>query len=109
VKLVRNAVARRFQLKVSTCNSGFRVSILRSFLVGHVVQNRQTALSLAGTNGFHAKAKNGKFTAPYTFKAHIIVRTSKPKISRRRFADSAPKSARHVQLDYFSSFNQLNH
>ena len=27
---------------------------------------------LLGTNGFHAMAKNGKLTAPYTFTAHFI-------------------------------------
>ena len=46
-------------------------------------------------------------------KAGVVVKTSNMKISRRRLADYvkkfAPKGVPHVQLDYFSSFNQSNH
>jgi len=46
---------------------------------------------LLGTNGFQAKAKNGKITAPCTFTAQVIARAAKPKISRRRLADYVKK------------------
>ena len=61
---------------------------------------------LLGTNGYHTKAKNERFTA----QAHIVIRTSNMKISRCRLADHkqkiAPKSVSHMQYDCFSSFNQ---
>ena len=48
-------------------------------------------LRLLGTNGFHGKTKNGKFTVPCTFTALVIVRARKPKISCLRLADYVKK------------------
>ena len=66
-------------------------------------------LCLLGTNGYHMKTKNERFTA----QAHVIVRTSNMKILRCRLADHkqqiAPKSVLHVQYDYFSLINQSNY
>ena len=38
-------------------------NVLRLSSVGHVVQSRRNALSLACTNGFHVKANDERFTA----------------------------------------------
>ena len=53
------AAATRTSLKNGTLRW-----VLRLFQVGHLVQNRQGALRLMGTTGFHAaKTKNERFTA----------------------------------------------
>ena len=53
---------RKHPIKVELC---IRLSVLRWLQVCHNVQNRCSALSLAWhkINGFHAKAKNERFTA----------------------------------------------
>ena len=64
---------------------------------------------LLGTNGFHVKAKNERFTA-----AGLRCRQN---LKYENFTSSfgtlrqniASKSVPHVQHDYFSSFNQSNH
>ena len=49
----------------------------------------------------------------FLLRARVAVRSSNMKISRCRLADHikkfTPKSALHVQHDYFFSFNQSNH
>ena len=64
---------------------------------------------LHGTNGFHVKAENEKFTA-----AGLRCRQNPEHenftLSFGRLRQKiAPKSVPHVQNDYFSSFNQSNH
>ena len=93
------------------------VSCKYSMLV--VVQNRRSALSFAyiSTNGFHAKAKNERFTAAsfrcrqnlkYEDFTSPFGRLRQTPFGRLR-QNIAPKSVPHVQQDYFSSFNQSNH
>ena len=62
-----------------------------------------------GTNGFHVKAKNERFTAASS--------RCRQNLKYENFTSSfgslrqniAPKSVPHVQHDHFSSFNQWNH
>ena len=64
---------------------------------------------LPGTNGYHVKAKNERFTA--------VISRCRQNFKNENFASSfgtlrqknAPKSVPHVQHDYFSSFNKSNH
>ena len=58
---LRRLLQRRRHIKIELC---VRLSVLRLFHVGHVVQNRRGALSLAWHQcRFHAKTKNEGFTA----------------------------------------------
>ena len=57
---------------------------------------------LLGTNCFHVKAKNERFTA-------VSSRCRQNLKYGRLRQNIAPKSVPHVQHDYFSSFNQSNH
>ena len=64
---------------------------------------------LLGTNGFHVKAKNERFTATSS--------RCRQNLKYENFTSSfgslrqniAPESVPHVQHDHFSSFNQWNH
>ena len=62
-----------------------------------------------GTNGFHEKAKNEKFTAASSrCRQNLKFENFTSSFGRLR-QNIAPKSVPHVQHDYFSSFNQSNH
>ena len=62
-----------------------------------------------GTNGFHEKAKNEKFTAASSrCRQNLKFENFTSSFGRLR-QKIAPKSVPHVQHDYFSSFNQSNH
>ena len=62
-----------------------------------------------GTNGFHVKAKNERFTATSSrCRQNLKYENFTLSFGRLR-QNSAPKSVPHVQHDYFSSFNQSNH
>ena len=62
---------------------------------------------LFGTNGFHVKAKNKRFTASsWCYRQNLKYENLRSSLRRQTFA---PKSVPHVQHDYFSSFNQSNH
>ena len=64
---------------------------------------------LLGTNGFHVKAKNEKFTAA-TFRCRQNLKYENFTSSFGGLRQNiGPKSVPHVQHDYFSSFNQSNH
>ena len=64
---------------------------------------------LLGTNGFHAKAKNERFTsASLRCRHHLKYENFKSSFGRLR-QNIAPKSVLHVRHDYFASFNQSNH
>ena len=60
---------RKRHIKIELC---VRLSVLRSFHVDNVVQNRRIALRLLGTNGFHVKAKSERFTAASSRRCHNI-------------------------------------
>ena len=66
---------------------------------------------LLGTNGFHAKAKNERFTA--TGPDRVVVRTCKIEtfhvVVCQITSNIAPKSVPHVQHDYFSSVDGAYH
>jgi len=64
-----------------------------------------------GTNGFHVKAENERFTAGslhcHQNLKHKNLTSSFGSLGLRQ--KSAPKSVPPVQHDYFSPFNQSNH
>ena len=63
---------------------------------------------LLGTNGFHVKAKNERFTAAnWRCRQNLKYENFTSSFGRLR-QNIAPKSVPHVQHDYFSSFNQAN-
>ena len=53
-KKLRRLLQLKRHIKVELC---VRLSVLRLFLVGHVVQNRQSALSLAWHEWFSCKGR----------------------------------------------------
>ena len=64
---------------------------------------------LLGTNGFHVKAKNERFTAASSrCRQNLKYENFTSSFGRLR-QNIPPKSMPHVQHDYFSSFNQSNH
>ena len=106
-KKLRRLLQRKRHMKMGLC---VRLSVLRLFQVGHVIQNRRSALSLSRHEWFFMQKQRVK---DLLLVVHVVVRTPKMKISRRYFADYvrqqiAPKSVPHVQHDYFTSFNQSN-
>ena len=64
---------------------------------------------LLGTNGFHVKAKNERFTAATPRCRQYLKDENFTSSFGRLRQNIAPKSVPHVQHDYFSSFNQSNH
>ena len=63
---------------------------------------------LLGTNGFHVKAENERFTAAGSCcRQNLKYETFTLSFDRLRKMTNAPKSVLHMQHDYFSSFNQL--
>ena len=70
---------------------------------------REVQFRLLGTNGFHAKAQNERFTAAGSrCRQNLKYENFTSSFGRLR-QTFAPKSVPHVQHDYFSSFNQSNH
>ena len=66
-------------------------------------------IHLLGTNGFHVKTKNERFTAA-SFRCRQKLKYENFTSSFGRLRQNiVPKSVKHVQHDYFSSFNQSNH
>ena len=62
-----------------------------------------------GTNGFHIKAKNERFTAAGSrCRQNLKYENFTSSFGRLR-QNIARNSVPHVQHDYFSSFNQSNH
>ena len=64
---------------------------------------------LLGTNGFHVKAENERFTAAGSRCRQNLKNENFTSSFGRLRQQIAPKSVPHVQHDYFSSFNQSNH
>ena len=64
---------------------------------------------LLGTNGFHVKAKNERFTAASSrCRQNLKYENFTSSFGRLR-QNTAPKAVPHVQHNYFSSFNRSNH
>ena len=89
---------RKRHIKIELC---VKLSLLRLFYVGRVVQNRRSALSLAWHEWFSCKG------------CELALSRCRQNIKYENFTSSCqnitPKSVPHVQQDYFSSFNQSNH
>ena len=64
---------------------------------------------LLGTNGFHVKLKNERFTAASSRCRQNLKYENFTSLLGRLRQNNAPKSVLHVQHDYFSSFNQSNY
>ena len=62
-----------------------------------------------GTNGFHVKAENERFTAASSRCRQNLKNENFRSLFGRLLQNIAPKSVPHVQHDYFSYFNQSNH
>ena len=79
-----------------------KLSLLRLFHVDQVVQNRRTALSLAWHEWFSCKGKELKILL---LRAHVVVKTSHMKISRRSLETSKQctkkRAARAARLFFF--------
>ena len=64
---------------------------------------------LLGTNVFHVKAKNERFTTASSRCGDNLKYENFMSSFGRLRQNIAPKSVLHVQHDYLSSFNQSNH
>ena len=64
---------------------------------------------LLGTNGFHAKANNGRFTAAGSRCRENLKNENLTSSFGRLRQNMTPKSVPHVQHDYFCPFNQSKH
>ena len=99
-KKLRRQLQRKHDIKIELCVHSMLETLYKICGVHFL---------LLGTNGFHLKAKNERFTA-----ASLRCRQN---LKYENFTSSfgilrqniAPKSVPHVQHDYFSSFNQSNH
>ena len=96
---LRRQLQRKRHIKIERC---VKLSLLRLFHVGRVVQNRRSALSLAW---HECKGREWKISAASS--------RCRQNIKYENFTSSGqnitPKSVPHVQNDYFFSFNQSNH
>ena len=70
---------------------------------------REVHFRLLGTNGFHAKAKNERFTAESSPRSQNLKSENFTTSSGRLRQEIAPKSVPDTHHDYFSSFNQSDH
>ena len=59
-KKLRRVLQRKGHIEIELC---VKLIVLRLFHVGQVVRNGRSVLSLVGTNGFHVKKENERFTA----------------------------------------------
>ena len=63
---------------------------------------------LLGSNGFHVKAKNERFTATDSRCRQNLKNENFTLSFGRLRQKTAPKSVQHVRHDFFSLFNQSN-
>ena len=97
--VLRRRLQRKLHIKVELC---VRLSVLRSFHVDHVVQNRR----FLGMNGFHVKTKNGRFTAAVSrFRQNFKIEHFAPSFGRLRW-NIASKGVPYGAERLFSSFDQ---
>ena len=102
-KKLRRQLQRKRDLKIELC---VKLSLLRLFHVGHLVQNRRSALLLAWYEWFSWKAKNERFTAASSRCRQNVKYENFTSLFGRLRQNIAPNIVQH---DYFSSFNQSNH
>ena len=95
-KKLRRQLKRKRDIKIELC---LKLSLLWLFHVGHVVQNRRSALS----------RKTERFTAACLCCRQSLKYENFTPLFARLHQNIAPKSVPHVQHDYFSSLNQANH
>ena len=97
-KKLRRELQGKRHIKIELC---VKLSLLRLFLVDHVVQIGGGHFRLLGTNGFHVKAKNERFTsASSRCRQNLKYEIFTSSFGRLR-QNIAPKSVPHVQHDYF--------
>ena len=94
-KKLQRLLQRKRHIKIELC---VRLSILRLFHVGHVVQNRRSALSLAWYKWFSYKSKEWKIyccelallSEPQIWKFHVVVwQTTSKHCTKNRAARAA--------------------
>ena len=105
-KKLRRQLKRKRDLKIELC---VKLSLLRLFHVGHLVQIGRVHFCLLDTNGFQVKAKNKRFTAASLRCRQSLKYENFTSSFGRLRQNNAPNIVPHVQHDYFSSFNQSNH
>ena len=81
---------------------------MRFFQVAHVVQTRQSVLSLR-LHCFYVKAENERCTVKGSCCRQNLKYENFTSSFDRLHKKFVPKSVPHVQHDCFSSFNQSNH
>ena len=85
------------------CNEHVTLKLVRLYKIGGV------HFCLLGTNGFHVKAKNERFTAASSrCRQNLKYENFTSSLGRLR-ENIAPNIVPHVEHDYFSSFNQSKH
>ena len=106
-KKLRRLLQRKRHIKIVLC---VRLSVIRLFQVGNVVQTTRSVLSLASHEWF---LRRGEKKERYSACGSRCCQNFKYEIFTSSFGrlrqQIAPKSVPHVQHDYFSSFNQSNH
>ena len=105
-KKLQRQLQGKCHIKIELC---VKLSLLRSFHVDHIVQNRRSALSLAWNEWFSCKGKESKiYYCELPLSSQLKYENFTTSFGRLR-QNIAPKSVPHVQHDYFSSLNQSNH
>ena len=94
-KKLRRQLQRERRIKIELC---VKLRLLRLFHVGHVVQNRRSALSLAWHEWFSCKGKEWKIyccelalsSEPQIWKFHVVVwQTTSKHCTKKRAARAA--------------------
>ena len=105
-KKLRRQLQRKRHIKIELC---VKLSLLRLFHVGRLVQNRRSALLLAWHEWFSCKGKERKlYCCELALSSNIKYENFTSSFARLR-QNIAPNIVPHVQHDYFSSLNQSNH
>ena len=97
---------RKGRIKIELCVklSLFHFMLVALYKIGGV------HFRLLGTNGFHVQAKTERFTAASSrCLENLKYENFTSSFCRLRQNVASAKSVLHVQYDYVSSFNQLNH
>ena len=105
-KKLRRLLQRKRHIKIVLC---VRFRVMRLSRVDHAVQTRRSVLSLALHEWFSCRGKERKiFCLWLALSSELQIWKFHVAFCRLR-QQIATKSVRHVQHDYFSSFNQSNH
>ena len=100
------AAATKRHIKIELC---VMLSVCDYSMVVTLHKIGEVFFRLRGTNGFHVKAENERLTAAGSCCRQDLKNENFTTLFGRLRQQIAPKSVRHVQHDYFSSFNQSNH